>query len=122
MEKISLEQQKKWHDLNKELIVRSWESESFKQQLIQNPEAAIAEVAGKEIPKANFSFVVEDQTDTSKIFINIPKKVDMENFELTDAELDLVSGGTPLSDLGESNGAWVREKLGEAYDWVASFF
>jgi len=37
--------------------------------------------------------VVEDQTDESIIYLNIPRKVNLDEFELTDEQLEMVAGG-----------------------------
>ena len=42
---------------------------------------------------ANTNFIVEDQSDADIIYINIPKDPHSETMELTDEQLDQVSGG-----------------------------
>jgi hypothetical protein len=90
----TIEQQKQGAELMKTLVEKAWESATFKEQLISNPGVAIKEVTGHNftIPE-NKRLVVEDQTDSSIIYLNIPQKVEVENLELTDEQLEMVSGG-----------------------------
>ena len=98
--KITIEQQEKGKELYDELVQKAWDSTTFKEQLINNPEGTIEEVTGisPKLPK-DTKVVVEDQTDASIIYLNIPQKVDLEDFELTEEELEAVSGG-------EHSGSW----------------
>jgi len=94
--KVTQEQQNKGQELYQELVQRSWEDASFKERLIANPNATIAEVTGNETSDQNI--VVEDQTDAKTIYINIPARVDVDQLELTDEQLETVAGGvTPAS-------------------------
>ncbi|WP_257669657.1 class IIb bacteriocin, lactobin A/cerein 7B family [Parapedobacter tibetensis] len=96
---ITLEQQEKGAELMKTLTQKAWESASFKEQLVKNPVAAIEEVTGKKL--ANFDdkrVVVEDQTDESVIYLNIPAKIDINELELTEEQLETIAGGvTPAA-------------------------
>ncbi|WP_344930703.1 class IIb bacteriocin, lactobin A/cerein 7B family [Aquimarina addita] len=73
---------------------RSWESNDFKNQLITSPITTIESITGKEsrLPK-HMKVIVEDQSNSSNIYLNIPAKPDFENLELTDEQLEIVSGG-----------------------------
>ena len=74
------------------VINKAWDDDGFRSRLVANPTGAIAEVSDVQIP-GNVSLVFNDQTDTSKLFINIPPKPDYDNMELSDEELELVAGG-----------------------------
>mgnify|MGYP006080018605 CR=1 FL=1 len=92
--KITLEQQEKGRELQQELVQKAWENATFKEQLIHNPKATIAEVTGVKINSADdFKLVVEDQTDNNIIYLNIPRKIDIDDIELTEEQLKMVSGG-----------------------------
>jgi ABC-type uncharacterized transport system ATPase subunit len=92
--KITLEQQEKGKQLHQELVQKAWESATFKEQLINNPEATIAKITGvKSNTSSDVKIVVEDQTDANIIYLNIPAKVNIEDFELTEEQLELVAGG-----------------------------
>lgn len=90
--KITLEQQEKGKELHQMLVQKAWESATFKEQLISNPKATIEADMESEISN-DVKIVVEDQTDTNFIYLNIPQKLDLENIELSDEQLETVSGG-----------------------------
>ncbi len=71
--KYTQEQQKQGAELMKALVEKAWENASFKDQLVKNPTAAIEEFTGKgfTMPEGK-KVVVEDQTDNSVIYLNIP--------------------------------------------------
>jgi hypothetical protein len=103
-------------DLAKTLIEKSWESSEFKNQLITNPTKTIGTFLGKEldgIKTGSKELVVVDQTDESKLYLNIPAKPNSD-FELSENELEQVAGGSdsPFKDWGEQFGHWVKDKLG----------
>jgi len=75
------------------LIAKAWESASFKEQLINNPQETIESVLGKKLNVGDAQLVVEDQTDSDVIYLNIPRKVELDELELTDEQLEMVSGG-----------------------------
>ena len=83
---------KQAQELFEKLITRAWDDASFKEQFIQNPEATIAEVAGTEF-KSDSKIVVVDQTDPGVTYINIPAKPDVADLELSEEQLEAVSGG-----------------------------
>ena len=92
---ITQEQQKQGQELVKVLALRAWESSAFKEQLIENPVSTIELVTGQKM-QPDINVVVEDQTDTSKVYLNIPRKIDINELELTDEQLEMVAGGTDL--------------------------
>ena len=62
-----------------------------------DPHSAIENVVGHKISRST-KFIVEDQWDSSTIYINIPRRFGIEDLELTEEELEAVSGGaTPAS-------------------------
>lgn len=91
--KVTLEQQNQANELLQSLIAKAWESTSFKEQLISNPVKTIGTVTGNDLTALDQKIVVEDQTDSSVIYLNIPRKAYIDNFELTDEQLEAVSGG-----------------------------
>lgn len=95
----SIEQQKKGAELLKTLTQKAWESASFKEQLVKNPTATIEQVTGKTLSNVDGKrIVVEDQTDSSVIYLNIPAKLDLNELELTEEQLEMISGGvTPAA-------------------------
>lgn len=88
------ENQKKGQEFIEKLIKNCWEDNAFKKELIASPVATIEKVAGKRsrFPKGT-QVVVEDQTDPSIVYFNIPAKPNYDNMELTDEQLEIVAGG-----------------------------
>lgn len=83
------------------LIKKALDNPEFKDYLIKSPELAISEFTGREITSfPNKKVVVEDQTNESIIYLNIPHKVDIDDVELSTEELETVSGGTSLACVG----------------------
>lgn len=65
----------------------------FKSDLINNPVQVIKERYGLTLKPA-VNWVVEDQTDSSVIYLNIPRPFEVDdNVELTEEQLEKVSGG-----------------------------
>jgi len=99
--KITVQDQEKGAELMKTLVEQAWESATFKEQLIKNPVSTIEQVTGKELTLNNDKrIVVEDQTDNSVIYFNIPAKVNIDELELTEEQLELVAGGITPAVVG----------------------
>ncbi|MCS3871400.1 hypothetical protein J3D55_004316 [Chryseobacterium ginsenosidimutans] len=81
------------------VVKKAWKDPAFKSSLIQNPVVTIENFLGHPInlpTGKNLAFV--DQTDSSTIFVNIPAELDMEDMELDEDQLDVISGGTNDGD------------------------
>lgn len=76
------------------IITEAWGNEAFKKELMNDPKKAIESLVGHTItiPEGK-ELVVRDQTDQSKIYINIPQEPSIENVELTEEQLEAVAGG-----------------------------
>lgn len=96
--KIELEQQEKSAELMKTLRQKAWESSAFKEQLIKNPVEVIEQVVGQGLLNLDGKrIVIEDQTDESIIYLNIPQNVNIDELELTEEQLEMIAGGvTPV--------------------------
>ncbi|MEM6718285.1 MAG: NHLP leader peptide family RiPP precursor [Bacteroidota bacterium] len=84
--------------LFKKIVEKAWEDEAFKAALIQDPVSTIEALSGERltIPEGK-TMVVKDQTDQNTIFINlVPPEPCVEDMELTEDQLDIVSGGGDL--------------------------
>ncbi len=85
------------NDVEKELVLKAWEDEEFKQRLVSDPKAAITEMFGVEIPDAIDVKVVEEDLQT--LYVRLPMKPVTED-ELTDEQLEAVAGGACVPVLG----------------------
>jgi len=103
--------------LMQQIIQKSWEDKAFKQELIANTIHTIEELTGKRInlPEGKI-LVVNDQTDQSIVYLNIPAKFNLDDYELNEEQLEAVAGGTTDPD-DEHNGftwndfvAWITGK------------
>ncbi|WP_228378852.1 NHLP leader peptide family RiPP precursor [Chryseobacterium hispalense] len=76
------------------VISKAWEDQTFRKELIENPVAAIESLTGAKItlPEGK-ELIVADQSDNSKIFVNIPSEPDLENMELSEDQLEAIAGG-----------------------------
>jgi hypothetical protein len=92
---ITQEQQLEGAELIKTLAQKAWESSAFKNQLVSEPIPTIESATGISI-LPNAKIVVEDQTDESIIYLNIPRRVNIDELELTDEQLEMVAGGTDV--------------------------
>lgn len=101
----------------KNLIVKAWESDSFKDQLVKNPKVAIEAALGPNmmIPKGQ-KIIVEDQTNPNVIYLNIPPRSIVDSYELNEEQLEGVAGGiAPLVVLAWIGGA---AAVAQIADWV----
>lgn len=77
-----------------QVVTEAWDNADFKAELVANPVAAIEKLTGQKLvlPEGK-TIVVKDQTAENTVFINVPAKQEMEDAELSDAQLEVVSGG-----------------------------
>ncbi len=79
------------------IVQKAWEDKAFKDELMANPVAAIEKLSGETFNLPNGkTLVVKDQTDSSKVYINIPPRPKTDDMELSETQLDAVSGGTGI--------------------------
>ncbi len=78
------------NDIEKELVLKAWEDEEFKQRLVSDPKAAITEMFGVEVPDVIDIKVVEE--DMKTLYVRLPMKPVSED-ELTDEQLEAIAGG-----------------------------
>lgn len=76
------------------IISKAWEDISFRKELQIDPIKAIEKLTGVKVavPEGK-SLVITDQTDKSKIYVNIPAEPEVESMELTEEQLEAVAGG-----------------------------
>ena len=76
------------------IMSKAWEDANFRKELLIDPIKAIEKLTGVRmvLPEGK-SLVVIDQTDKSKIYVNIPAEPEVESLELTEEQLEAVAGG-----------------------------
>jgi Nitrile hydratase, alpha chain len=91
--------------VERSVIEKSLQDESFRQRLLEDPKAALEEEIGTRLPAEVRVVVVEETADT--IYLRLPSASPLvgEGGELSERELEEVAGG------GTINGSW-REYLG----------
>ncbi|MCU0325972.1 MAG: class IIb bacteriocin, lactobin A/cerein 7B family [Spirosomaceae bacterium] len=91
-----------------QVVQAAWEDAQFKKDLVANPVDAIEQLTGLriELPQGQ-TLVVADQTDESKVYLTIPRKVEIDNVELNEEQLEAVSGGAlPYVVLSYAGAFW----------------
>ena len=79
--------------LEQQLIEKAMKDESFRKQLIENPSAAIEAETGMKIPETMNIKILEE--DPKTFYLVLPyTHATIPEMELTEAELESVSGGT----------------------------
>lgn len=80
--------------LFKTIVEKAWEDADFKAALQRDPVNAIEALTGERLNiPAGKTMKVYDQTDQTKVYINIPAEPSMDDMELTDEQLEIVAGG-----------------------------
>ncbi|WP_121323112.1 NHLP leader peptide family RiPP precursor [Flavobacterium marginilacus] len=89
-----MEQRKNKEEVLRLIISKAWEDIEFRKKLISDPIIAIENLTGAKIilPEGK-TLVVNDQTDKSKVYMNIPSEPDIEDIELTEDQLEIIAGG-----------------------------
>lgn len=93
---FTTEQREKGTEFISAFAQKAWDSKSFKEQLIKDPVTTIEKVTGKDLTNLNKKIIVEDQTDESIIYLNLPAKVNLDELELTEEQLEQVAGGATI--------------------------
>jgi len=78
-----------------QVISECWSNPNFKSEFIANPQEAIQTLTGQTVvlPEGMDSIQVVDESNPNTVYINIPAEPNLDNVELTEAELEIVSGG-----------------------------
>lgn len=87
------EDQEVFKDCLEQALIRAWEDEVFKQELILSPVESIEKLTGRQLNfKQNVRMVVLDESEPTFCF-KIPEKPNFDNIELTEEQLEYVAGG-----------------------------
>jgi Nitrile hydratase, alpha chain len=80
-------------EVERRIIQRSIEDESFRQRLIEDPKAAVEQELGTRLPEEVRVVTVEETADTIYLVLPSTPMEDAEGGELSDLELEEVAGG-----------------------------
>ena len=80
-------------EIERTLIQRSLEDDSFRQRLLADPKAAVEQELGTQLPEGFEVRVVEESADT--IYLVLPSSASAvgEGGEISDRDLEAVAGG-----------------------------
>ncbi len=78
----------------RQVVAEAWANPAYKQELLNNPVAAIEKLTGEKVdlPEGK-QLVVTDQTDAGNVYFNLPAQPSLDEVELTDEQLETVAGG-----------------------------
>nr|WP_315241486.1 NHLP leader peptide family RiPP precursor [uncultured Flavobacterium sp.] len=87
-------EQKNEEEVLRLIISKAWEDINFRKSLVSDPIKAIENLTGAKIvlPEGK-TLVINDQTDKSKVYVNIPSEPNIEDIELTEDQLEIIAGG-----------------------------
>ena len=80
-------------EMERRLIERSVEDESFRQRLMEDPKGAVEEELGTRLPEEVRVVAVEESADTIYLVLPSTPMAGAEGGELSDQQLESVAGG-----------------------------
>lgn len=81
-------------DFEVSLVAKAWTNEAFKQQLLDNPRAAVEQELGKQLPEGMNVQIIQEPANTLYIVLPTkPESSDEVSGGLSDEELEAVAGG-----------------------------
>jgi hypothetical protein len=80
-------------EMERRIVQRSIEDESFRQRLIEDPKAAVEQELGTRLPEEVRVVTVEESADTIYLVLPSSPMAGAEGVELSDQELESVAGG-----------------------------
>ena len=94
-------------EMERRLIERSIEDESFRRRLIEDPKGAVEVELGTRLPEEVRVVTVEETADTIYLVLPSTPIAGTEGVELSDRELESVAGGgTESGNWGCPSGDW----------------
>jgi hypothetical protein len=80
-------------EMERRIVKRSLEDDAFRQELLEDPKAAVEQELGTRLPEEVRVVAVEETADTVYLVIPLRSTEAQEAGELSDRELEAVSGG-----------------------------
>ena len=77
--------------MERRLVQRSLEDDTFRQRLIEDPKGAVEQELGTRLPEGAQVRVVEETADT--IYLVLPSSSPIGGGELSDQDLETIAGG-----------------------------
>ena len=88
-------------DMERRLIEKSLEDESFRRRLIEDPKAAVEQELGTQLPEEVRVVAVEETADTIYLVLPSTPTAGGEGAELSDQQLESVAGGWDPDTAGQ---------------------
>jgi len=119
--KIYQEATKKRDEFESKLILKAWENEDFRKELLANPKKAVERESGQKVPESVEICILEETGN--KIYFVIPRKPVKLTADgvLTDDALAQVAAGA-IGILYHGGTSVVNQDTGELYPTPAKFF
>ncbi len=87
-------EQKETQEVLAKVLQEACTNKEFKKELIENPLISIEKFIGRKLElKDGFKMKVVDQSEKKTIYLNIPSVPNLENTELSEAQLEMVAAG-----------------------------
>ena len=93
-------------EVERRLVERSLQDESFRQRLLDNPKQTIEQELGAQLPEGVEIRVVEESAETIYLVLPSASALGGQGGSLSDQELDAVAGGEDTSEVTCMNGPW----------------
>jgi hypothetical protein len=91
---LSVEQKNIAERLVGAVVQKAQKDKVFRAELINNPHQTLEKFSNaKGTISRSVNIVVDDQTDESKQYLILPKKYEVDDFDLTDEQLEMIAGG-----------------------------
>jgi hypothetical protein len=92
-------------EMERRLIEKSLEDESFRQRLLEDPKGAVEDELGTRLPEEVGVVTVEESADTIYLVLPSASPVGQEG-EISDSELEAVAGGSSIWGGACSGDGW----------------
>jgi hypothetical protein len=80
-------------EMERRLVEKSLQDDSFRQRLLADPRAAVEEELGTQLPEDVRVVAMEETVDTAYLVVPFRSTESQEAGELSDSELEAVAGG-----------------------------